>query len=549
MNSLNTRDRKQRRLYILLFAAILLMQIVTVIYWARQKSNYYVDELYSMGYAHFFTEATPHPVYITESELWQEEHWIRNSDLKKLLITTKEESVFSQSPGKTLWAMWSGRSFHGILNAFESVLAPGQISKRPGTGLNLIFFILTQICLLSIFKLLDLSHISSLFGVAMYGFSGMATGIAIYTRFYCYTIFLFMLAIFLHLKMWKSSAPKVWILSVFFSDLALFLAIGNSELIIAMGGVFCSLFALGLLLSRRKAAFFGYVCSIIGGCFWYAAEYTGILNVFLHPSAYRDAGGAKGAAVRSFYQATADSILSRLSAYHEWITKGLYGSSFVFQCFFAFVLILTGIVIGRHDKREKGAPSFQPDDDAAFIVILAAGIVVYMFFAAKIGLQSSRYLSFIFPLLCIVLWYCIDKLLKCCDPGYSVIILPSVFLAVGVLTTHLSGSIEYVYREDRELIADLKAYSDSSVIMICSRGNSRHEVYDCISLMQGQAKIYPVSGERHKINVMECPDEMLIWINSGTDITPYVEDLEEYSMSLLGRTHVSDVFLAVKQPE
>ena len=57
-------NAEKRRYFI--FAAIIMIQVVVMLYWANEKSNFYIDELYSMGYAsNLRAEGTQNDVFQT----------------------------------------------------------------------------------------------------------------------------------------------------------------------------------------------------------------------------------------------------------------------------------------------------------------------------------------------------------------------------------------------------------------------------------------------------------------------------------------------------
>ena len=59
-----------KKIYIVL-ALVLLLEAVLMLFWATMKQNCFIDELYSFGYAHYFTDRTPLFTYINDTELWQ----------------------------------------------------------------------------------------------------------------------------------------------------------------------------------------------------------------------------------------------------------------------------------------------------------------------------------------------------------------------------------------------------------------------------------------------------------------------------------------------
>lgn len=56
-----------KRRELIIFILIMFFQILTIVYWANEKCNYHVDELYSLGYASILTGKGDGAQYITMS--------------------------------------------------------------------------------------------------------------------------------------------------------------------------------------------------------------------------------------------------------------------------------------------------------------------------------------------------------------------------------------------------------------------------------------------------------------------------------------------------
>lgn len=139
-------NAEKRRYFI--FAAIIMIQVVVMLYWANEKSNFYIDELYSMGYASNFTGRGDTERRISDGPEWQFNKWINNALFKEYLLVSEEEQIFQLSFTEAVQKMLTGRNYFGLLNIAESLVGYDFVSARPGIVLNILIFILTEIAFL-----------------------------------------------------------------------------------------------------------------------------------------------------------------------------------------------------------------------------------------------------------------------------------------------------------------------------------------------------------------------------------------------------------------
>ena len=90
---------------------VITIQLIVMCGFAVRKSNFYIDEMFSMGYAHTYIHPREDVVYINFSKDWNNEKWIENSVLKDQLETTAEDSVFTLPLPKALRKLFLGRNY------------------------------------------------------------------------------------------------------------------------------------------------------------------------------------------------------------------------------------------------------------------------------------------------------------------------------------------------------------------------------------------------------------------------------------------------------
>lgn len=530
---------------IIIFFVITAVQIIAMICWAGQKSNYYIDELYSLGYAQSFTYQWWYPRYITETEDWQYETWLSNETLKAQLETSPEEGVLTVPLPDALPLIWITRIYFGLLNIFMSVFSPDKLSAIPGAALNLFLFFFIQLLLYQITREITGSNLTSFLVIIMYGFSSIAADITLYIRFYTFIAFLFLWALRLHQIMWRaeSSLLKCELLTVP-SMILILIAFKHSELILVLGGALILSFTLGLLFRKYYAKAAAYVLTIGPAGLYYIWKKTGLLQIIFHPENYTGKSGPEGILTRRLFKFSLPRLVDQADFYFRLFGKRLFGSNYILL---GFVILLLALLIIRLAKRNI---QFRVTDRMSFVSVLFFTSFIYLVFAFLTYLDIWRYISFLFPLAAVLFWTFFDFLLRDMRFRKQLFLLGMLMLCVGLYAgeTGKSENIEYLYTADKPFVEKLQNTGIQDAVIINLKGD-RHTPYDCISLMPEDANIYVVNDEHYRMDPSDFPDEVLLWINrsQGKMMRTYAEDLLSggYEIKFLGNDHVSNVYTLV----
>ena len=535
---------------------VITIQLIVMCGFAVRKSNFYIDEMFSMGYAHTYIHPREDVVYINFSKDWNNEKWVENSVLKDQLETTAEDSVFTLPLSKALRKLFLGRNYMGMLNIVMSMFSPGKMGKYPPIILNFFIFVMTQLLLYRICRSLSNSWTASLMAITMYGFSAMSIGLSIYIRFYALTILLLAGFARLHQKMW--SEDSLWKCEVLtFASMALaYFALKNSELTFIMAGGWIGFYALGLFSTRQWKKAFLYVGTILPISLFYAVFKTPYVDMILHPAAYIGYSGPMGWMTRDLLSMSTGKLIYFVRLYKRWLDEQLTGSRYVTFLYLVIMLILFEVrFLGSHPAGRKGADSGETSLTEArirhqkgFAGIVLGAELVYLLFCFLTCLPATRYISFLYPFLPLLLWTTFSRLSEGQTKRQFIMAGCAVLMCIGIIAGFLHPErIEYVYMEDRPLIEALDSQETlDSIVIYTDEEDATHVVYDCVNLIPDEAKIYPVQAAHHKIDTSQCPDSLLIWVKNGEKIQPCVSDLETggYSIEKLGKTHASDVYAA-----
>lgn len=528
-----------KRKSFLIYIAIIALQLVVMLYWANEKSNFFIDELYSMGYASSYTGEGDTARYITVSPEWKFNEWVNNGLLKKHLVVEEKEQVFRLPFFKALQKMLTRRNYFGLLNIAESIAGYSFVSARPGIVLNMIIFIVAEIALIVFMRKMKMDVRSQYLALAMFGFSGHGIGLVVYIRFYVLVIMylLWLLAIFY--AVWNSNSFKK-IIPAELGILGLtYLAYRNSELTLIFFGAFSFCFVIAMIISKKWKSFISYI--VMGLCgvvyIWVKTNY---IEILLHPANYPqtspDPNKAVGASlmIAEFsMDLTKTNVLNcikfledcyfgdylvvlmvavALTIYSLWIRRrkkddelptapyitrpdtliamavwiGLLGLSFYMN---KGVIICVGIVcilMSRSLYELTGYKirlrNVKLSPESGFVCVLLGAAVIYTLVIAMANLVARRYFCIAFVLFCIAFWYILDRILNKCISrelvfGWYIILVASVALSALVPFKTRDVGITYIYEDDRSFKSAVEPYRDMDVVLVVYVDKNTGRVY------------------------------------------------------------------------
>ena len=239
--------KTKNKVYIVYFI-IVMLQLLTMLYWASQKENYYIDELYSMERAVSFADRGNVSYYIQLTDDWKMNEWMSNADLKKYLIVTDEEHLLNLPFLEIIKRLFTGRGYNGLLNIVTSLFGFNIVTARPGIALNMLLFIFMEFFLIRLMNKVSMKNHSKCMALAMFGFCGFMLGMVEYIRFYCMVMLLLIMILNLFYIAWtEDSLPRIIVTDIGIFALTL-LSFKHSELTIPYFGAISFCFIVGLIL-------------------------------------------------------------------------------------------------------------------------------------------------------------------------------------------------------------------------------------------------------------------------------------------------------------
>lgn len=590
------------KMYIV-YSMVIIFQIVGLLYWMNVKTNYFIDELYSMGYASSYTGAGDTARYITTSDDWVLDEWKSNSEFKKYLLISEEERITNLSLPQAVMKIVTGSSgYFALLNLAESLYGYDVVSKYPGIILNIIFFVLAEIELITIASKIGMSQQSSALMLAMFGFSGYFVGFVEYIRFYMFVTLLVLTVILLHLIMWKTEKAWVTVLCELGSLVLLYLGISDSELMVIFGCALMLCYVIASLCTKqwkKLGIYFGMLLGVVV----YLGVATPFIDVLFNVGNYAGYTGSDSALYGAASR-VANYTITGIFYFAKWafdiVAEYIFGH---FLLFFLWCIVYT-IFVAEYTKYSKAEGSFvhmgkimawgvwavitaftlmshnyrglilawflimtlwvflpplikmfRPNSEDIFMLVVCGVFLIYTVFVAMAGLNTSRYYCVGVTTFVILFWYLTDRALvligetrrkKC----YCVL---AILVIISSVAPYITRDIEYIYEEDQNLqnaLHDYKGVDTVLAVEVDADGNvPRHEIYDCINLLTEDTQICPVNFEEYTYDANKCPDEFMLWTHAERNILSMLTELSTngYSIEEIGSDHASKVYICRKE--
>ena len=532
--------RLQYAIYIIIFIA----QIAVILYWASAKTNYFIDELYSMERAVSYSGQGNVSYYIQETSDWKMDEWMDNSELKKYLIVTDEEKLFNLPLATVIGKILTGRSYNGLLNIAMSIAGYSVISARAGIALNLLLIVLAELFLIFLMGKLDMGFGSKCMSLVMFGFSGYILGIAGYIRFYSMVIWLLMMIFTLFYVVWSDEKMATVLLSEVGIFVLTYLSYRHTELTIPYFGALSLCFLIGMILTKqwKKVASF---CTFILVGMIYIISSTNYLDAIIRPSEYT------GSSVVSRIAGNLLNPSFEASSYYFSFLKKMFADQYFGHgmvlilaiCSVCVYMIISCKVITLDFR------NFQISKNSGYVLIVLGAGIIYTIFAAIEDFSDggSRYNFFNFVCFAIVFWYIVDRLLVRIKPklrNIRVNMIVAFWVVIAVLMPFITRNVDYIYEDDAPFKERIEQHSDSDVVlyvMDLDGDITNHEAYDCINQMPSESSIYATDLLTYNYDKVDYPDSFILWSKNGYDLSGVLSDLgsHDYNIEDLGINHIS----------
>lgn len=124
----------------MVFIIIIMIQLISMVYWGTQKNGYYVDEFFTFDKAHYLSQSTPKRVKLYDADFLTYDEWHDISELKSTLTVTRDESLLADPAGYNLKMLITKSPYMALLNYVQAVFFEGRLSKWSAISINILFF-------------------------------------------------------------------------------------------------------------------------------------------------------------------------------------------------------------------------------------------------------------------------------------------------------------------------------------------------------------------------------------------------------------------------
>ena len=170
-------DRVEKTNIYIIFAVILFVQIVFMLYYCNMKQGFFVDEIWSYGLSNSYYHA----------QIW-EDNGLDNVKIEpeifKSYLTVNKGEEFSY--GSVIYNQTHDAHpplFYMVLHTISSFF-PGKFSKWFGLIPNVIYFAIAMYLLLRVARCISKKNIFNILVLVLYGFSIGAVNSVTYVRMY-----------------------------------------------------------------------------------------------------------------------------------------------------------------------------------------------------------------------------------------------------------------------------------------------------------------------------------------------------------------------------
>ena len=343
------KDREKRK-ELLIYSCIIIAQVIVLLYWAHVKTNYFIDDLYSLGYASSFTGEGDTARYITRSPEFGFNEWISNAEFKKYLILNDNEKLIHTSFLNAVSKMLRGRMYFGLLNIAESIAGYSYVTARPAIVLNIILFVITEIMLILLMKKMNMDKKMSYLSLIMFGCSTYVISAAEYIRFYILVILFLILMLMCLYDFWQTDTWRKASISALGMGVIAYFSYKNSELTIPFfGGLVLFLIIISFFAKKRKQLIISFGMLLAGTLYIFLS--TDFVDVLLYPENYTSqTAGVELSASNHIDTATVDTFKNYLTWARELFETHYFGS---YRLVFMFLGAATIYLILAAEKKRN----------------------------------------------------------------------------------------------------------------------------------------------------------------------------------------------------
>ena len=461
----------------LILAIIIMLQLFVLLYYMGEKSGFHIDELWSFGLANSYDETYFYPKGFTpDFENVQYHKWISGTRFFEYLTVQKNEQFAFEKVYENQANDVHPPFYYCVMHIICSLFTD-SFSKWYGLFLNLICFILSQVVLFKVSSLLLKSHEPALLVCLLYGLGMGAINNFVFIRMYSLMTFLFIFAVYIHLRLLIRPNIKRIIIAAcltFFSGLVHYHFL-IFQFFVSL--IMCFIFLFNKSYKLLISYAFAIVLSVAG------------IFIYFPPAYFHMFHSVRGAeAVNGFLFVSTEKyylLFNNSLKYIFGIPESLslpISLSLADILFYVCVIFLACIMFRFNSFGYKVISYLKTDSDKilAFLPVLFFSLLISPMISPEIGVFEGRYFFPIFPLVCVfsvsLISYLLKKTLKTSKHDLVLTILIFVFC----ISSHLVDNGDYVLGPTHQFNRGLlkKTVANSNCVFFAVQDYYIHSVSD-----------------------------------------------------------------------
>lgn len=456
------KEKTVKKHIVIIFIAVTIVQILTIVFWASRKSNFYWDEFYTLQRAHYMSATTPEDHYINNDPNYETGKWLPVSIIKDTLVVNKEESVLHDPLIRTVKKLFEADNYCIFLNIINTFIFEGELSIWPSVILNIIIFVINQIVLYLLCKEISEEKYFPIVVTSLYGFTSMCISMTVFVRFYMWATLLTTLFTYFHFLFFKAKENEYIkkILCMIISFVIFYIDYKSAQFCVFYGVFFIATFSVMLLVNRRIKDFVLYIVPIIiGGTVYLTVINRELLWSITHLREASESGEALGWATGQIVNFKKRYLPERIIEMGGNFGTYIFGSIVVMGLFFLFCLICFVLKTVKQNKNEEKT---KKSVNKKMIILLITLVLYFGFFTAFKLYEQIRYVSYVFPEACVIviaiLFYTVNN--------KKIRYFASVVLILSVIAFVTAGrKVDFLFENYKQIINTIKAQNINSIVL------------------------------------------------------------------------------------
>ena len=501
----------KKNLWIIILLSVLLMQVVMLVIAGQKKQGYFVDELWGYGLANSYY----HP-HVYSDDAFNGEYL--SPEYFKNYLEVSEEDAFKY--GSVFYNQSQDAHpplFYCVLHTISSIFS-NTFSKWYGIIPNIIYFLITAICIYVVAKKIIGNYYIAIIPVVLWGFSTQTVSYTILIRMYMMFAMFVMLNAVIHSSYLQDNND--WTGKRY--ALLMLVNIGGflTQYYYYIFAFFLSLFTVGVMLFRKQwKQFITYSAVMLASVAMAIFIFPGIINTFLTNRGAEAVNNllSDKSWLESFVQ-YCDNVMDKL----------LYGVNIgvFFVTLVGFVLFLCFGIKNNLDTQLKDILKRIN----CFIPSLLFASFFYMILIIKIApFIVDRYYYPIVPVFWIVAVYFTVAGMRNLKYGMKISCISLLLLGMcAVIQGYQTNKIMYLFPNQAENMRKIKNFEDSSCIYITNGREYTAVVHSLEFEHFSEIKVIDVS----KKSLLECDihnqtEDMIVYIDEGLNQQETISQIME----------------------